>query len=688
MSSSTMVPSSPPPSPPYEAAFEMAAAPQGGTGCCAPRGCGCSCGAAAAPGQQAELPTAQELPRSNGGGDAASRNGGGIGGWRGGGGGGGGGGGSAATLTEQRAEAGSTITHMGRRKIAIEDGRQVAAEKKAARLLTAFAKRRMRLQLLRRRRSVKGYLVLTARKLERPMWNLAVRARTWLLYHLVPYDLSIFGKIQTWQCVLLMLVGASPSWYLRACYFNLILLCLLPDLEEFQMIRFILSMKGTAAISGVINAVRCAIGLWQCTVFNPMTCHINGPGVGGDVFEQILCICWLQLLAWVAFMLLPFAGVRTEAGTPPPKRASLRRRIFGGGGFGGGGAKKPSSPSKPHAPHHTPHTPPQQQKPKKPKKTIDGYAELRDEIPRAKEDGSPVYDLTPTRCCDFSGDNRMVLLLFWDAFAFLCTGGVYVYAIASIAKQPNAHDPLGIFRDTWEERASCGGDLAHANRTDDLFAQPGDDVASHGLYMGFDAARRKHELSVWTGWQAEITFHVCRILFSISSFPFLFFMVPFLRTLFTHTNPTGYNQRGECVVMEPHGLSGFLSWLDGMLSRRTTRSKLLKADAERMRRKVRDGWQLLTDAPFSKKAHRKHQRELAELLEGCITHRHPLFRDFFPNQALTRDFEKRLAEAGLLSHKTAKLYEQRVHKESLEVRKGKRQWRQLKRQGSASSCSA
>lgn len=662
-----MVPSSPPPSPPYEAAYERAAASQVAPGCCAPRGCGCSCGSAVAsssalPGH-AELPTAQELPRINGG-DA----------------GGSGGSGMGSTVTkEQRHQAGSTITHMGRRYISIEEGRQVASERKAARLLTAFAKRRMKLQLLRRRRTVRGLLVLSARKLERPMWNLVVRARTWLLYHLVPYDLSIFGKIQTWQCVLLMLVGAAPSWYLRAFYFNVILLCLLPDLEEFQMIRFILSMKGTAAISGVINAVRCAVGLWQCTVFKPMTCHIDGPGVGGDVFEQILCICWLQLLAWVAFMLLPFAGVRTEPGVPPPKRTSLRKRLFGGGRA----EKKPLQPpppppSKPRAHQHQ-----KPQKPKKPKKTVDGYSELHDEIPRTKEDGSPHYDLTPNRCCDFSGDNRMVLLLFWDAFAFCCTGGIYVYAIMSIAAQPNAHDPLGIF----DERASCGGDPAYANRTVEFFAETGHDVASHGLYTGWDAVRRQHELSVWTGWQAEITFHVCRILFSISSFPFLFFMVPFLRTLFTHTNPTGYNQRGECVVLETQGLSGFLSWLDGMLARRATRSKLLKADAERLRRKVRDGWQLLKDSPFSKKAHRRHQRELNELLEECITHRHPLFREFFPNQVLTRDFEKQLAEQGLLSAKTSKLYEQRVHKESLEVRKGK-QYGRIKRQATISSCSA
>ena len=33
--------------------------------------------------------------------------------------------------------------------------------------------------------------------------------------------------------------------------------------------------------------------LWQCTVLKPMTCHLNGPGVGNPVHEQIVIIIWL-----------------------------------------------------------------------------------------------------------------------------------------------------------------------------------------------------------------------------------------------------------------------------------------------------------------------------------------------------------------------------------------------------------
>ena len=60
------------------------------------------------------------------------------------------------------------------------------------------------------------------------------------------------------------------------------------------------------------------------TVLEPMTCHINGPGVGNEVFEQIVIICWLQLLVWVTFLLLPYTTKRTEAGPVRPKVNGLR----------------------------------------------------------------------------------------------------------------------------------------------------------------------------------------------------------------------------------------------------------------------------------------------------------------------------------------------------------------------------
>ena len=104
--------------------------------------------------------------------------------------------------------------------------------------------------------------MLFYRRCERPAWNAMIYFRTWLLYHHMPADMTIFGKLSMWQSVGLVLIGAWPSWYLRASFFTLIFVCILPDSEEFQLVRFILSLKGSAFISGVINAIKCAVQLW------------------------------------------------------------------------------------------------------------------------------------------------------------------------------------------------------------------------------------------------------------------------------------------------------------------------------------------------------------------------------------------------------------------------------------------
>ena len=54
--------------------------------------------------------------------------------------------------------------------------------------------------------------------------------------------------------------------------------------------------------------------------------------------------------------------------------------------------------------------------------------------------------------------------------------------------------------------------------------------------------------------------------------------------------------------------------------------KLLMADTEKLRAKVREGKLLLDEAPFSKKQHSKHLRETNELLEKLIPPTHALLR--------------------------------------------------------------
>ena len=57
---------------------------------------------------------------------------------------------------------------------------------------------------------------------------------------------------------------------------------------------------------------------------------------------------------------------------------------------------------------------------------------------------------------------------------------------------------------------------------------------------------------------------------------------------------------------------------------------------------------LLEKHPFSRKLHAKCLRVTMELLQQAINYRHPLYVEFFPDDVLTREFEKNLAEQATL----------------------------------------
>ena len=64
----------------------------------------------------------------------------------------------------------------------------------------------------------------------------------------------------------------------------------------------------------------------------------------------------------------------------------------------------------------------------------------------------------------------------------------------------------------------------------------------------------------WDTWELQLTFTFVKILFWLSSFPFLLFTLGG-ETLFTHTDPTAYNAHGRIVSPQTTGLSAYLSWL-------------------------------------------------------------------------------------------------------------------------------
>ena len=364
-----------------------------------------------------------------------------------------------------------------------------------------------------------------------------------------------------------------------------------------------------------------------------------------------MIICWLQILVWITFLLLPFTSKRTEAGPVRPKTPGLKGAMSSLGSSIGSGSIKPGMAllSRFQRAPVSKGKPPVRAGSKKPvgmgmgKPRNMPYVPLKEEgLPaRSDQDGLPVYDFEPGRFCNFSGDNRMVVLLFWDLLCFVGVGSLYVCSLMYLSENPNilsAADPFAFSCDAYA--LGCDG-VGGGNASGNAFGNASGNASDASPESAFETTR---DMDPWTNWQAQITLHVCRVLFSISSLPFLFFMVPFLRTIFTHTSPTGYTKRGECVLLNTQGLTGFLSWLKDMLARRSTRSKLLHADATLLRRAIREGELLLDKHPFSKKLHAKQLRVTMELLQQTINYRHPLYVEFFPDDVLTREFEKNLAE--------------------------------------------
>lgn len=91
---------------------------------------------------------------------------------------------------------------------------------------------------------------------------------------------------------------------MRGGFFTIYLLCIASEREEFQLMKFILSLKGTQFLSGVLKLAFLCLSFWQCTVtiLDRNGCREEGPGVNKGPFNEILTLIWLQALLRIAFL--------------------------------------------------------------------------------------------------------------------------------------------------------------------------------------------------------------------------------------------------------------------------------------------------------------------------------------------------------------------------------------------------
>jgi len=487
--------------------------------------------------------------------------------------------------------------------------------------------------------------------------------RSFVVYHRMPYDRTIWAKLRDWQTLLVMLIAASPDVFVRGGFFTFFLVSIVKDREEFQLMRFILGLKGTQFISGLLKAILAYFGFWQCTVTSPdpAACRNDGPGVGSSVRFTAALLVWLQMLMWTAFLLLPYSSQYD----PQTGRLSYERaNALWAANYARAKAQQrekrasrevhsASRPSSRVAPSvlsiestdslSTTPRPSRMLKPQSSMSKMGGYARLNDEAD-LESGRKPKGSFTKSAARFITGEgmhfherveeaqavwaallhpllnappkNRMIMLLKWDMLMFLChVALLYVMMFFALLADEEA-------------RASNAGE--------------GLQILSRVVWPLINGA-------FFDTWQCQITFSVVKIFFSVSSFPFFTFTIGGLNKLFTHTEPTGYTRDGLIVPADPNGLSAYLDWLKGVLSNEKFAEELSQnfstKDNERLRKAVASGEKCLITAwkrPSSAlRVTRKKKAEIDEVLKKVITRNNAsdaLYSECFPDQVLVERY--------------------------------------------------
>jgi len=140
--------------------------------------------------------------------------------------------------------------------------------------------------------------------------------RSWVLFHYLPYNRSIYGKLRDPIYVLMTLSTMLPIFGIRVFFFSAILFMLLfpgpPD--EYQLINFILIFKGTQFFTvGVAMMFIGAMRYYACYLFDGgdlrRCIDSNGPGSSDYLSSEIFDYVGSIVLVWIAFLALPLSSV-------------------------------------------------------------------------------------------------------------------------------------------------------------------------------------------------------------------------------------------------------------------------------------------------------------------------------------------------------------------------------------------
>jgi hypothetical protein len=489
---------------------------------------------------------------------------------------------------------------------------------------------------------------------------LTVRAH--LLYNYAPFDKSIWGRLRSPTSALLLAIGSWPSWGVRCAFFAVLLAFLLVEVDEYQLMQFIMSLKGSQFVTGLFLSMEGFVIFFSCAVMAlPSNCDAHGPGVGLTVSSQASFQIFLQALTWAAFGLLPFSSQcgevtllgrqqrREELARRTKERMERKRQAAASKRTGRflPWRRKAADTSATAAPAQAP----------------SGYARLEDAAEAGNPPERPLEEAEAGRGGSSSGgcqegaaatlhedgdeqegevrggwariqawfgslatrhnysNNRIVHLMGWDVFSFASCTVLFVVGAIVLAAQEAA-----------DSRSNGSG-------------APSSTIGL--LFSG----------RFWASWRVEVYFFLVRMVYALSALPFLIFHLPLIRSLLSHTFPTGFTSTGVCVPHDSVGLSSFAQWLEVTLP--SMRSQLTSNEATRVERMLTQAKACLKETDegrggASKVTTDRKLRELESVLAATIPQSHALFPVCFPETQICVEYERAAAEAREARKRAAK----------------------------------
>jgi len=139
-----------------------------------------------------------------------------------------------------------------------------------------------------------------------------LRFRAWILFHYLPYNRTIFGKLKDPIYITMVAFTMLPLFGVRFFFFSgLLVMLLIPGpADEYQLVNYILHFKGTMFFTtGVLMALLGAMQYFRCYLF-----HISdvkgcidtmGPGANEWLCTLIVDYFGSISLVWIAWLILP-----------------------------------------------------------------------------------------------------------------------------------------------------------------------------------------------------------------------------------------------------------------------------------------------------------------------------------------------------------------------------------------------